>query len=112
MNDRDFDALLESSVDALPSDDVVRGVTPWRSAMDRILTGFALGAVTFHFLRLEILLPSVGVLLHLLGFRSLRRENRWFHLGWIMAGIHLAVQMTVLVLGGTPVLNGSGRSPG
>lgn len=101
MNDRDFDALLESSVDALPPDDIVRGVTPWRSAMDRILTGFALGAVTFHFLRLEILLPSVGVLLHLLGFRSLCRENRWFTACWALTFLRAALLFPLLLVNAT-----------
>ena len=46
MNEHDFDALLESSASELPPDDVAHDVTPWRRAMNRILTGFALGAVT------------------------------------------------------------------
>ena len=69
MNEHDFDALLESSASELPPDDVAHDVTPWRRAMNRILTGFALGAVTVSIFRLEIFLPAVGAVLQILGFR-------------------------------------------
>ena len=42
MNDREFDALLESAAPELPPDDVARDVTPWRRAIGNILGGSAL----------------------------------------------------------------------
>lgn len=84
---------------------------PWHSAVGRILWGLALCTFRLEVFYLQYLLPLLGATLLYLGYRSLRRENRWFHLGWIMAGIHLAVQMTVLVLGGTPVLDRIGAIP-
>ncbi len=78
MNDRDFDALLAESVSELPPDDIAEDVTPWRRAMTRILFGFALCVITFNFLCLNYILPAVGTVLLLLGFRTLRRENGWF----------------------------------
>lgn len=83
----------------------------WHSAVGRILWGLALCTFRLEVFYLQYLLPLLGATLLYLGYRSLRRENRWFHLGWIMAGIHLAVQMTVLVLGGTPVLDRIGAIP-
>ena len=41
MNDREFDALLESAAPELPPDDVARDVTPWRRAIGNILGGSA-----------------------------------------------------------------------
>lgn len=83
----------------------------WLTALCRILWGLALCTFRLEVFYLQYLLPLLGATLLYLGYRSLRRENRWFHLGWIMAGIHLAVQMTVLVLGGTPVLDRIGAIP-
>ena len=45
--------------------------------MNRILFGMALCAITLNFLCLNYILPAVGTVLLLLGFRTLRRENRW-----------------------------------
>ena len=101
MNEHDFDALLESSVNELPPDDVARDVTPWRRAMNQILTGFSLGAVTVSILRLEIFLPAVGAVLQILGFRSLRRENRWFTACWVLSLLRGAILLPALVLNAT-----------
>ncbi len=101
MNEREFDALLESSVSELPPDDVAHDVTPWRRAMNRILAGFAFGAVTVSVLRLEILLPAVGAVLQILGFRPLRRENRWFTACWALSLLRGAILLPALVLNAT-----------
>ena len=72
-----FEALLAQSVDELPPEEIVADVTPWRRAMNRILFGMALCAITLNFLCLNYILPAIGTVLLLLGFRTLRRENRW-----------------------------------
>lgn len=101
MNEHDFDALLESSASELPPDDVAHDVTPWRRAMNQILTGFALGVVTVSILRLEIFLPAVGAVLQILGFRSLRRENRWFTACWVLSLLRGTILLPALVLNAT-----------
>lgn len=78
MNGDEFDALLEDSLSGLPPKDVVRRVTPWKRAMSRVLTGLVLTTLTLNVLYLNVILPIVGMVLLLLGFRALRRENRWF----------------------------------
>ena len=78
MSDTDFEALLESSVSQLPPDDIVAGVTPWKKSVKRVLIGMALTAVTLNFLCLNYILPTVGTILSLLGFRTLQSENKWF----------------------------------
>ena len=78
MNERDFETMLEKSVLDFPPDDVVEDVTPWRKAMSRVLIGMALCAITLNFWCLNYILPAVGMVLSLLGFRSLWRENKWY----------------------------------
>lgn len=102
MTDRDFELLLEEQITALPpGDDLVADITPWRSAVCRILWGMALCSITFRFLLLDHILPAVGVLLLLLGFRSLRRENKWFMAGYIAAVIQAAYSLFTNILNAT-----------
>ena len=77
MTDADFEAMLARSVPDTPPEEIVAEVTPWRRAMNRILFGMALCAITLNFLCLNYILPAIGTVLLLLGFRALRRENRW-----------------------------------
>lgn len=77
MTDADFEAMLARSVPDVPPEEIVAEVTPWRRAMNRILFGMALCAITLNFLCLNYILPAIGTVLLLLGFRTLRRENRW-----------------------------------
>lgn len=79
--DQDLDALLTESL-SVPPEDVLRGVTPWRRAMNRILWGLVLGSFTLNFWGLNYLLPALGHILILLGLRVLRRENRCFRAWW------------------------------
>ncbi len=78
MNESDFEALLQNSLSGLPPEDVVEAVTPWRRAMGRVLVGMALCAITLNVWHLDTVLPAAGMVLSLLGFRMLRRENPWF----------------------------------
>jgi hypothetical protein len=101
MNERDFDEMLESAVPELPPDDIVHEVTPWRKAMDRILTGMALCAITLNFLALDFLLPTIGMILLLLGFRTLRSENGWFKGCWILTLLRTICYFPAIILNAT-----------
>ena len=76
-DDLRFDALLTEGADALlPAPDV----SPWRSAMGCIVWGIALKTLTLQILYLDDILPTLGCILLVLGFRTLRQENgalRW-----------------------------------
>ena len=50
MTDADFEAMLARSVPDVPPEEIVAEVTPWRRAMNRILFGMALCAITLNFL--------------------------------------------------------------
>ena len=101
MNEKDFEAMLEKSVSDFPPDDVVEEVTPWRRAMNRVLIGIALCAVTLNFWCLNYILPAIGMVLSILGFRTLRRENKWFRNCFIITVIRAAYFFPMLILNTT-----------
>ena len=101
MRENDWNELEELLADGLPDlppEEIVRSVTPWRRAMDRVLTGSALRAVTLSLFGLQYLLPALGTLLLLLGYRALRRENRWFRACFVLAAAETAYSIPLLAL--------------
>ena len=101
LNEQEFDSMLQSSMAELPPDDIAYEVTPWRKAINRILTGFALGAITLNFLGLNYLLPAIGMILTILGFRTLRKENKWFNACWIITVVRSAYYFPTLIINTT-----------
>ena len=93
--------MLESSVSGFPPEDVVAGVTPWKKAMNRALIGMALYVLTLNFWCLDYILPAIGMVLSLLGFRALQRENKWLRNCFIITVIRLAFVFPMLVLNTT-----------
>lgn len=72
LNEKAFKAALQASVpERLP--DKVAAVTPWKRAMGRVLAGTALTGTNLWGLNYP--LPGIGLVLMLLGFRLLRREE-------------------------------------
>lgn len=96
-----FEALLAQSVAELPPEEIVAEVTPWRRAMNRILFGMALCAITLNFWCLNYILPAIGTVLLLLGFRTLRRENRWLGGCFAVTVIRAACFFATLILNTT-----------
>ena len=101
MTDADFEAMLAQSVPDTPPEEIVAEVTPWRRAMNRILFGMALCAVTLNFWCLNYILPAIGTVLLLLGFRALRRENRWLGGCFAIAVIRAVYFFATLILNTT-----------
>lgn len=101
MTDADFEAMLARSVPDVPPEEIVAEVTPWRRAMNRILFGMALCAITLNFLCLNYILPAVGTVLLLLGFRTLRRENRWLGGCFAVTVVRAAYFFMTLILNTT-----------
>ncbi len=97
----EFDAMLQESLPELPPDEIVWQVTPWRRAVKRILVGLALTTLTLNFLCLNYILPAIGMVMMVLGFRSLRRENRWFRACYVLAAVRCAYFSAVLILNAT-----------
>mgnify|MGYP000475063201 FL=1 len=101
MTDADFEAMLAQSVPDTPPEEIVAEVTPWRRAMNRILFGMALCAVTLNFWCLNYILPAIGTVLLLLGFRALRQENRWLGGCFAVTVIRAAYFFATLILNTT-----------
>lgn len=75
LNEKAFEAALQASVPERLPDKVAAAVTPWKRAMGRVLAGTALTALGTNLWGLNYLLPGIGLVLMLLGFRLLRREG-------------------------------------
>lgn len=110
MSDRAFRPGKETGYDAAPkngltelppADDTGGKATPWRKAINRVLTGLALSTFTLNLLGLNYLLPGIGIVLLLLGFRALRRENQWFHICWIISVLRTVYFWSLLILNAT-----------
>lgn len=99
--DQDFEAMLAHSVSDPPPEEIVRDVTPWRKSMNRILIGLAMSTITFNFWCLNYILPAISMVLLLLGFRTLRHENRWFGSCFIITILRAAYFFPSLVLNTT-----------
>lgn len=105
-NDTAFDAFLENAVPELPPETIVAEVTPWKRSTNRVLTGIAFTTITLNFWCLNYILPAIGTILLLLGFRSLRRENRWFGCCFAVSVLRAACFFPSLVLN-TTILQGA-----
>ena len=98
LNDKEFDALLQSGLPELPPEDIVQEVTPWHKAIYRALIGIAFNTFTLNFLCLDYILPAIASILTLLGFRSLRRENRWFKICYGITLVRSVFFFALLIL--------------
>lgn len=101
LSEGEFDALLGAGLQDLPPEEVVEEVTPWKRAMNRVLAGMALSTVTLNFWLLDTILPAIGVVLMLLGFRSLRFENRWFGSCFVLTLLRAVHFFLLLILNTT-----------
>ncbi len=105
MNEWDaFDQDLMDSMSALPPpEDAIRDVTPWRQAIERVVLGLCLTSFTLNFLYLQYLLPTIGTLQLYLGFRVLRRNNRWFQVAFYISICKVIMLFINLALAATPL---------
>lgn len=101
MNERDFDLLLKNSLSETPPQYIVQEVTPWKKAIHRILWGLALQVITLNFLWLDYILPTMGLVWMLLGFRALQKENRWFRVCWGITIYKTLLKIFDLILNST-----------
>ena len=100
-DDLRFDRLLQEDASGLPPAMAV--VNPWREAMWLVLWGMGLTTITFNFLYLDLLLPALGGILMVLGFRTLRRENKALRWCWRLSIAIAAVRSASFVLAALPV---------
>lgn len=111
MNESELEELLRDSMSEPPPEDIVTEVTPWKRATNRILVGLALCTVTLNFWCLNYILPAIGMVLTLLGFRALRQENRWLRNCFIITAIRSAYFFPFLILNTMPIQSAVYASP-
>lgn len=102
MNDREFDRMLEEELELLPlPDQEAAAVNPWEKAMGQIVWGLGLTTLTLNHWYLNYLLPAIGMVLLLLGHRTLRKENRWFGWAWYLTAAEAARMFITFTLQAT-----------
>ena len=97
-DDIDLRTVFSESFSALPPEEMVRDVTPWKRAMNRVLIGMVLCTITLNFWYLNYILPAVGMVLWLLGLRALRRENGYFTACFVLVLLRCACFFPTLIL--------------
>ncbi|MDS1002299.1 hypothetical protein P9J83_02115 [Clostridium sporogenes] len=76
---------------------------PWRKPMSNITWGFVFTIMTFNFLGLQYILPTIGVGLIYIGFCDLRKENKELNNAWIFSIINMLVHILGLICANTPL---------
>lgn len=89
--------LTEEAGELPPPPEVEREITPWRRAMSRVVGGVILTTCTLNIWALPYITLAIGTVLLWLGFRILRRENRWFTACWGISLAETALRFVILV---------------
>lgn len=96
------EVIKEEIVNEAESNEKAERINPWHMPIYCITWGFFLTSFTLNFFLLQYILPTLGIVLMYLGFRSIRRGNRWFFAAWIITAIKLIWQAVQLLLYATP----------
>lgn len=89
MNDKDFDKHLSESLIPPPDNTIADGISPWKKSFYRIVAGIVLTTCTIDIYFLNFVLPVIGNILLVLGFRSLRKENKYFTVCYFLSLIDI-----------------------
>jgi len=100
-NDAAFENLMQDTDFSLPPEEIVATVAPGKKAFRRVLWGLGLTSLTLNMFGLQYILPAVGMLLLLLGFRTLRQENKAFRACYVLTTLRTALVWAVLVMNTT-----------
>ncbi len=95
MTDMEFEKMLENELPEMPPDDISKEVNPVSTSMKRITWGFGISTVTISLWSLNYILPAIGVVIMMLGFRALHKENKPMALAsilsMVLAGYRIAM---------------------
>jgi hypothetical protein len=104
QKDLDFDQrMIDPPSDVAPPDEEIRRINPWSRPIGFITWGFILTTLRLDFLALRYILPTIGVALIFIGFRSLRNQNKYFKIAWLLSILKLFLQLADLVSVSTPL---------
>lgn len=99
--DQDFERILKASAADIPPADVIRGITPHRTAVNRIITGLVLTTFTLNIAGLDYIGPAIGAILLAAGFRIIRRGNGFFKAGYALSLLNIALMAALLTVNAT-----------
>lgn len=103
-NDFPIDRFSENNLDelsmALDEKDIREF---WHKSMKNITLGFMFTVMTFNFLWLQYILPTLAAALLYVGFRNLRKENKALNIAWIFSIINMIYNVLNLIYVNTPL---------
>lgn len=99
--EKEFEKDILDALPEIPPADILKKVIPCRRAMNFIIAGFALSALRINLLWLQFILPSLGFIFLIIGFRTLSYENSWFRLCKITAAVISAFNVFFLGVNAT-----------
>lgn len=85
--EKEFEKDILDALPEIPPADILKKVIPCRRAMNFIIAGLALSTIRINLFWLQFILPSLGFIFLIIGFRTLSYENSWFRLCKISAVI-------------------------
>lgn len=101
MTDTHSESTAENTAPKLPPQDRSTEETLWTKSINRVFGGITLTAITLNIGLLYYILPAIGTILLLLGFRPLQHENKWFKRCFVISIIRTACFLWVLILNTT-----------
>lgn len=75
----------------------------WHESMKNITLGFMFAVMTFNFLWLQYILPTIAAVFLYIGFRDIRKENKELNIAWIFSIINLVLHISNLIYVSTPL---------
>lgn len=100
-----YTSTPQNSASKLPPQDIASEETLWKKSINRVLVGMTLTTITLNFGLLDYILPAIGTILLLFGFRSLQHENKWFKSCFVISIIRTIYFFWVLILNTTILQN-------
>ncbi|MDF2541681.1 MAG: hypothetical protein K0S47_1399 [Herbinix sp.] len=95
---------IEQWPEVSPEDEQMNKSNPWHTPISYITWGFILTTLTLNFLLLQYIIPTLGVVLLSLGFRSLKKENHCFYIAWVLVTIKMIWHAMYLIASATPIV--------
>lgn len=88
LSEKEFDDILKNTLNAKPpNEDIAKSITPWKKAFNTAILGMALSSLVPNILLMNYILPVIGTLLSIAGFRILRQENKHFRACYILSAV-------------------------
>ena len=95
--------IIENLKEIAPPENEISDINPWKIPINSITWGLILTTIHLNFLYLQYILPTIGVILVFIGFRSLRNENKYFRTIYFAAIVKLVIHLLNIIRVATPL---------